>query len=77
MGQYSTFKNGGSQVASFTLAGQTTTFNVPDGYASERINDLAYTAWRVVSGFTDDELETWLRDSAGELTDRTSVVFRR
>jgi hypothetical protein len=80
--QYDTAKAGGKVVVSATVQGKSFTYEIPEGQSPADFLQLAYNSWRMVkiggtSGaqMIDAELEAYLCDVSGEVTDRTVAVF--
>lgn len=80
--QYTTAEAGGKVVVSATVQGKSFTYEIPQGQSASDFLQLAYSSWRMVkiggatgAQMTDAELETYLCDVAGEVTDRTIVSF--
>jgi len=82
--QYTTAEAGGKVVVSATVQGKSFTYEIPPGQSASDFLQLAYNSWRMVkiggaSGgqMTDAELEAYLIDVSGEVTDRTVAVFNQ
>ena len=82
--QYTTAEQGGKVVVSATVQGKSFTYEIPAGQSASDFMQLAYNSWRMVSiggasggQMTDAELNAYLLDVAGEVTDRTVAVFNQ
>jgi hypothetical protein len=80
--QYTVAEQGGKVVVSATVQGKSFTYEIPEGQSASDFLQLVYDSWRMVkiggtSGgqMTDAELEAYLCDTGGEVTDRTVAVF--
>ena len=80
--QYTTAEQGGKIVVSATVQGKSFTYELPEGQSASAFLQLTYESWRMVkiggtSGatMTDAELEAYLCDVSGEVTDRTVASF--
>jgi ABC-type transport system involved in cytochrome bd biosynthesis fused ATPase/permease subunit len=80
--QYTTAEAGGKVVVSATVQGKSFTYEIPEGQSASDFLQLTYDSWRMVkiggtSGaqMTDAELDAYLCDTSGEVTDRTVAVF--
>ena len=79
---YTTAEQGGRVVVSATVQGKSFTYEIPEGQSAADFLQLTYDSWRMVkiggtdgAQMTDAELEAYLCDTGGEVTDRTVAVF--
>lgn len=80
---YTVAQQGGKQMLSATVQGKSFTYEIPPGIDSTHFAGLAYEAWKQIRKggasagvMTDEELESFLEDSANEVTSVTRARFQ-
>ena len=80
--QYETAKQGGRYVVSASVQGKSFTYELPAGTSSAEFAESCREAWRMIKiggasngQMTDAELETYLLDAGGEVTNTTVASF--
>lgn len=74
--QVTVIQRGGRRLVSSSVGGETYNFEIPAGMGPLDVTGMVREAWAVVSGYDDDELETWLtqRETIGSRLDFSAVA---
>lgn len=73
--QFTVAEQGGRYVVSASVQGKSFTYELPQGQTAYDFAELCYDAWKCVDGMTDAELEAFIKDADGEVTNVTQATF--
>lgn len=78
--QYTVAQDGGRQMISASVQGKNFSYEIPEGQSAASVSAMAYEGWKALLNcdgkvMSDEELEAYLKDCSGEVTNTTRVRF--